>query len=123
MSENSGSVPVAASRLELGERHEMRGDRSFSRGWWMSPVNEIAHRFGHVDLPGLPVLLEPIEDRLGSRSSTGTSSTGVFTMSPDEVAAVQNERFMNVCDGTSENQWSNTPKPRANPFSTGTCSG
>jgi hypothetical protein len=31
-------------------------------------------------------------------------------VNPDEVAAVQNERFMNVCDGTSENQWSKTPK-------------
>jgi hypothetical protein len=34
---------------------------------------------------------------------------------PDDVAAVQNERFMNVCDGTSQNQWSNTPKSRARP--------
>ena len=48
---------------------------------------------------------------------------GLLTVNPDEVAAVQNERFMKVWDGTSQNQWSNTPKPRANPFSTGTCSG
>jgi hypothetical protein len=26
---------------------------------------------------------------------------GLFTTSPDEVAAVQNDRFMNVCDGTT----------------------
>jgi hypothetical protein len=26
---------------------------------------------------------------------------GLFTTNPDEVAAVQNDRFMNVCDGTS----------------------
>ena len=29
---------------------------------------------------------------------------GLFTTSPEDVAAVQNERFMNVCDGTSLNQ-------------------
>src|SRR6478735_1875447 len=49
--------------------------------------------------------------------------TGLFTTRPDEVAAVQNDLFMNVCDGTSQNQWSNTPNSRAIPFSTGTCSG
>ncbi len=48
---------------------------------------------------------------------------GEFTANPDDVAAVQNDRFMNVCDGTSENQWSNTPNSRAMPLSTGTCSG
>jgi len=48
---------------------------------------------------------------------------GKFTTSPDEVPAVQKDRFMNVCDGTSQNQWSNTPKARANPFNTGTWSG
>ena len=30
---------------------------------------------------------------------------------------------MKVCEGTSQNQWSNTPKARASPLSTGTCSG
>ncbi len=48
---------------------------------------------------------------------------GLFTTNPDDVAAVQNDRFMKVWDGTSQNQWSNTPKARAKPFSTGTCSG
>ena len=48
---------------------------------------------------------------------------GEFTTKPDDVAAVQNERFMNVWDGTSQNQWSNTPKSRAIADSTGTCSG
>ena len=47
----------------------------------------------------------------------------MFVTKPDEVPAVQNERFMNVCEGTSENQWSKTPKPLATPLSTGTCSG
>jgi hypothetical protein len=48
---------------------------------------------------------------------------GLFTTKPDEVAAVQNDRFMNVWDGTSQNQWSKTPKSRAMPLSTGSCSG
>ncbi len=52
---------------------------------------------------------------------------GVFVVPPvgvgELVAAVQKERFMNVCDGTSQNQWSNTPNSRASPLSTGTCSG
>ena len=48
---------------------------------------------------------------------------GEFTTSPDDVAAVQKDRFMNVCDGTSQNQWSKTPNSRAIPLSTGTCSG
>ena len=50
-------------------------------------------------------------------------ATGLLTTKPDEVAAVQNDRFMNVCEGTSQNQWSKTPKPLAIPLSTGTCSG
>ena len=49
--------------------------------------------------------------------------TGAFTENPEDVAAVQNDRLGSVCDGTSQNQWSNTPNPRASPLSTGTCSG
>ena len=49
--------------------------------------------------------------------------TGSLTTNPDAVAAVQNDRLVNVCDGTSQNQWSNTPNPRASPLSTGICSG
>jgi hypothetical protein len=45
--------------------------------------------------------------------------TGLFTTSPDDVAAVQNDRFMNVWEGTSLNQWSNTPNSRAMLLSTG----
>ena len=48
---------------------------------------------------------------------------GAFTTKPDDVAAVQNDRLVNVWDGTSQNQWSNTPKPWASPFNTGICSG
>ena len=38
---------------------------------------------------------------------------GRFTTNPDAVAAVQNERLVQVWEGTSLNQWSKTPKPRA----------
>ena len=69
------------------------------------------------------MLLQPIEDRLGVVLRRATSSTGLFTTNPDDVAAVQNDRFLNVWEGTSQNQWSNTPNERASPFSTGTCSG
>ncbi len=48
---------------------------------------------------------------------------GRFTTNPDAVAAVQNDRLVIVCDGTSQNQWSKTPKPRARPLITGTWSG
>ena len=49
--------------------------------------------------------------------------TGRLTTKPDDVAAVQNDRLAMVCDGTSLNQWSKTPKPRASALITGTCSG
>jgi len=39
------------------------------------------------------------------------------------VPAVQNDLFMNVCEGTSLNQWSNTPNSRAMPLSTGSWAG
>ncbi len=48
---------------------------------------------------------------------------GRLTTNPEDVAAVQNERLVMVWDGTSLNQWSNTPKPRAMSLMTGTCSG
>ena len=38
---------------------------------------------------------------------------GALTTSPDAFAAWKNERLVNVCDGTSANQWSNVPNPRA----------
>ena len=58
------------------------------------------------------MLLQPVEDRLGPLWRMKLV-TGRFTTKPDEVAAVQNDRLGNVWDGTSLNQWSNTPKPRA----------
>jgi hypothetical protein len=48
---------------------------------------------------------------------------GELIVKPDDVPAVQNERFISVCEGTSQNQWSKTPKPFAIVLSTGTCSG
>lgn len=56
------------------------------------------------------------------RDDRGDSVPGAVELEAD-VAAVQNERFMNVWEGTSQNQWSNTPNSRAMPLSTGTCSG
>jgi hypothetical protein len=48
--------------------------------------------------------------RTASRSKIVSASffvnhllAGLFTTKPDEVAAVQNERFMKVCEGTSLN--------------------
>jgi hypothetical protein len=43
----------------------------------------------------------------------------MLTTNPDEVAAWKNDRFGNVCDGTSQNQWSNVAKPRASAEMTG----
>ncbi len=68
------------------------------------------------------MLLQSLEDRL-RRFSVNHFFAGLLATKPDEEAAVQNERFMNVCDGTSENQWSNTPKSRAIADNTGTWSG
>jgi hypothetical protein len=55
---------------------------------------------------------------------SGKDSAGsMLTTYPDEVAAWKNDRFGNVCDGTSQNQWSKVAKPRASAEVTGTCSG
>ena len=66
--------------------------------------------------------LQPLEDRLGV-VLVNHFFAGLLITRPDEVAAVQNDRFMKVWDGTSQNQWSKTPKSRAMPLSTGSCSG
>ena len=47
----------------------------------------------------------------------------MLTTNPDEVAAWKKDRFGNVCDGTSQNQWSKVAKPRASTEVTGTCDG
>ncbi len=48
---------------------------------------------------------------------------GELRTAPDDVAAVQNDRFGKVWDGTSLNQWSKTAYPLAMALSTGTWSG
>jgi len=48
---------------------------------------------------------------------------GALTTKPEALAAWKNDRFVNVCDGTSANQWSNVAKPRAIVERTGICSG
>jgi hypothetical protein len=40
----------------------------------------------------------------------------MLTTSPDEVAAWKKDRFGNVCDGTSQNQWSKVAKPRGDRY-------
>ena len=42
---------------------------------------------------------------------------------PDADPAWKNDRFVNVWEGTSQNQWSNVAKPRASVEITGICSG
>ncbi len=55
---------------------------------------------------------------------TGNESAGnMLTTNPDGVAACKNDRFGNVWDGTSQNQWSKAAKPRARAEVTGTCAG
>jgi len=55
---------------------------------------------------------------------SGNASAGsMLTTNPDEVAACRNDRLGNVCDGTSQNQWSKVAKPRASAEVTGTCKG
>jgi hypothetical protein len=57
-------------------------------------------------------------------SCTGNDSAGAtFTTNPEEVPAWKNDRLANVCDGTSQNQWSNVANPRASAEVTGSCSG
>ena len=107
----SGRVPAAASFSNSANGTKCVASRSFSREKWMIPANDSGID-SHVDLPRLAVLLEPLEDRLRVVLREPLLRRAVHDQ-PDEVAAVQNERFMNVCDGTSQNQWSNTPKSRA----------
>ena len=47
----------------------------------------------------------------------------MLTTNPDDVAAWRNDRLGNVCDGTSQNQRSKVPKPRASAEVTGTWAG
>jgi len=105
-----GQGPGRGVLLELREPDEMRRQPVLQPGIADDPGERQAHRLRHVDLPGPAVLLR--RSKIVSASlPVNHLLTGLFTTSPDDVAAVQNDRFMNVCDGTSENQWSNTPEP------------
>jgi hypothetical protein len=46
-----------------------------------------------------------------------------LTTKPDEEAAWKKERLVKVCEGTSQNQWSNVANPRASADMTGSCWG
>ena len=113
---SGGHVP-----LELGERHEVGRKPVLQPGCVDDAVNETGIGGATYTFQVLPCC--------SSRSKIVSASfcflhldIGPFTAIPDEVAAVQNDLFMNVCDGTSENQWSKTPNSRAMPLSTGTWS-
>ena len=88
----------------------------------MNPVNEIgldSSTYTFQVLPTRSSRLKMVSAWLWRRKFM----IGRFTTKPDDVAAVQNDRLGSVWDGTSLNQWSNTPKFRASVLSTGTCSG
>src|ERR1700729_64110 len=118
----SGRVPFTASRSnsEYGTKFVAR--RSLTRGRWIRPVNDRGI--------GSCTYTFHVRPCASSRSNSVSAvlcwvqfDTGLLITNPDDVAAVQKERFMNVCEGTSQNQWSNTPKPFAIALRTGTCSG
>ena len=60
-----GQVPVGGVGLELGERHEVRGQVILQPLVVDDGGGRELHRLGDVDLPGLAVVLQPVEDRLG----------------------------------------------------------
>src|SRR6478752_1463891 len=103
ISEKSGSMPAAASRSNSENGTKWVASQSCSRGWWMTPVNEIVIGSITYTFHVLPWA----SNRSNSVSASFSVShlpAGPFTTNPDDVAAVQNDRFMNVCDGTSQNQ-------------------
>ena len=118
-----GKGPCRRVPLEFGEGTKFVSNRSRRRGHVDHPGERDRVGLEHVDLPGLPVLFEPLEDCLGIGCGAGSFVADRLTTNPDDVAAVQNERLVSVCEGTSLNQWSKTPNPRAIPLITGTCSG
>ncbi len=65
MSEKCGRVPAAASRSNSAEGHEVGGEAVAQPRHVDHPGEGDRVGLEHVDLPGLAVLLEPVEDRLG----------------------------------------------------------
>ena len=98
----SGSV-LRRVLLKLRERDEVR----------RKPVLQPRHvdqdrardraRFLHIYLPCAPVRLKPLEKGLAVLCCMNFDA-GLLTTKPEEVPVVQNERFVSVCEGTSQNQ-------------------
>ncbi len=94
-----------------------------SRGAWMTPVSDM--------WLGGSQYTRQLSPAASSRSKivsavlwTGNESAGErLSTNPEEVPAWKNDRLANVCDGTSQNQWSKVAKPRASAEVTGTCAG
>src|SRR6476619_1183954 len=103
INEKSGSVPAAASRSNSENGTKCVASRSCSRGWWITPVNEIAIGSITYTLHVLPWASNR-SNRVSASFWVSHVPAGLFTTNPDDVAAVQNDRFMNVCEGTSQNQ-------------------
>src|ERR1700758_3336427 len=122
MREKSGKVPSAASCSNSLKGTKLVANRSLRRSMWMNPVNEIALGSSTYTFQVLPTCSSRLKI-VSARLWRMKFAIGRFTTKPDDVAAVQNDRLGIVWEGTSLNQWSNTPKFRANVISTGTCSG
>ena len=115
MNEKSGSVAVRGIGLELRERHEV------GREVILEPLvvdhagARRAHRLGDVDLPGLAVVVEPVEDRLGVVVLDELLTWAGSTRNPDDVAAVQNDRLGKVWDGHLAEPVVEHPEPAGQP--------
>ncbi|MEI2784815.1 MAG: hypothetical protein V9E82_03795 [Candidatus Nanopelagicales bacterium] len=125
MRAKSGSVPAAASASNSLKGTKWVANLSRSRGQWITPVSGIwpSSTYTFQVLP----CASSRSNNVSAVLSLIQWVTGVLAVPPVgsgvHVPAVQNERFMNVWDGTSQNQWSKTPNSRAKPLRTGTCSG
>src|SRR5271169_4094351 len=108
MNEKSGRSALAASVSNWANGTKCVANRSFSRWKWAKPVPESRIGSAIYTFQVLPWSSK----RLNIVSASFFRMkflTGAFTENPEDVAAVQNDRLGNVWDGTSQNQWSNTP--------------
>jgi hypothetical protein len=118
----SARVPFATSSSNSEKGTKFVARRFFNRGMWIRATAE-------NDIGSCTYTFQ-VRPCASSRSKRVSAvlwlmkfDAGLLITKPDEVAAVQNDRFISVWEGTSQNQWSNTPKPFASALSTGTCSG
>src|SRR6516165_5682237 len=105
--EKSGSAPLAASTSNWANGTKWVAKRPRSREKWISPVADSgigSDTYTFQVLPYSSSRLKIVSASLLVSHFIG----GLFRVKPDEVAAVQNDRFIKVWDGTSQNQWSNT---------------